>query len=109
MAYDNLVITAEARALADAVLRDDAVAAAALCDWIVENQQRPVGRLSVAYVERLEDLAREQKTVLKRIQREWEGMYGVEFPYTFNEEVNTLYRHWFELCRWAKDLGRNAE
>lgn len=110
---DELGITDEARALAQAVLAGDSTSALALADWVVENQRRPVGRFSTVYVEQLEDALVEAKQIIHQSRLLING--GGKAVYRFNgdsivtrEAADRFARRLFNLELFAKGIGREG-
>lgn len=60
-------ITPDMRALAEAVLKGDRTAAMALSDCLQENVTSKVERISVRYVEMIEDALRDYRTEIKKV------------------------------------------
>jgi hypothetical protein len=109
-----VTVPPEARALADATLRGDYAAAAALADWVQENVNSGRKYITVRYVEKLEDAIRETKrTIRSRLTHKWDNQTPGRFrPNTQSslihsdlERLTTLY---FNLEREANHLGRGG-
>jgi len=104
---DQFGITPEARALAKAIIDDnDPAAVLALADWVAEQTNgRPVGRFSIAYVEKLEDTLLECRKVVRRVLSEYEDDSPIG---QLTPQLIYLRDEIFKCEQMAKTVGREG-
>jgi len=107
-----MTCTDDMKLLARFVLdRDDATAACALADLVIENATSKSQRLTNGYVESLEDTLHQfKKTLVKNMVtgNSYDHQLLPGDVLIYSSTVQTLLSTYFKLERWAKSLNRQG-
>jgi CRISPR/Cas system-associated endoribonuclease Cas2 len=96
------IVSADAKELAKAILKEDATAADALVDWILENRNHR-GFSVIKYTEQLEDTLREIKRHLNNSLKA-----GANNIVLDNNASTEIYRLMWKCIQHARTLGREG-